>query len=127
MTEKEFKKIKETVLKEIAYNDFNTPYEFILDWINNHCIYKSWSNTIKGCCARTSYGLKHLIEKDYPYYDKKNNRYIHGYCANNWVKCALYELEYDLKPVNKAIKINYDNMLDNSINYIYRNIYDIYD
>lgn len=124
MTHKEFLEVKRIVNEEINMYDYNTPYDFILTWINNHCRNKIWSNKKSSKAPRiTTYGLKHSIERDYPYinHNNKNFQTGHGYCANNWVKCALYEMGYDLKDETfESSNITFEDMLNNSVNYYYK-------
>ena len=124
MTHKEFLEVKRIVNEEINMYDYNTPYHFILFWLENHCKNKLWSDNKSSKAPRiTTYGLKHSIECDWPY---KNDNYKnwqsgHGYCANNWVKCALYEMGYDLKDeTHESTNITFEDMLNNSVNYYYR-------
>lgn len=124
MTHKEFLEVKRIVNEEINMYDYNTPYDFILTWINNRCRNKIWSNKKSSKAPRiTTYGLKHSIERDYPYINPNNKNFQtgHGYCANNWVKCALYEMGYDLKDETfESSNITFEDMLNNSVNYYYK-------
>lgn len=137
MTEQEFKEVKDYVLKEIDLWSSRpgcpiTPYEFILMWIDGHCKNTCWSDTksankqYKGIygATYTSYGLKHRIERDYPVARKKGEYggVNIGYCANNWVKCALYELGYEVKNDETGKEPTFDDMLNNGVNLVWRKI-----
>lgn len=122
ITQEELTELKRIVNEEINMYDYNTPYEFIKTWIKNHCRNTVWSDKKSSktpCC--TTYGLKHAIERDYPYKDKNSKNWEgYGYCANNWVKCALLDLGYELKDDYKLV--TFENMINNAVNYYYRKI-----
>lgn len=130
MTKQEFNEVKDYVLKEIDLWGSRpgcpiTPYEFIKMWIEGHCKNKCWSDTksasgenrgIKGS-TYTTYGLKHRIECDYPIDGCRR-----GYCANNWVKCALYDLGYEVRESEWKDEPTMDDMLNNAVNLVWRKI-----
>lgn len=120
MSQKEFERVKNYVLKEIPYYGGSVPYDYILLWIEAHCQNKQWSNTkesLKGHLCMTTYGLKHIIESDFV-----TSNGSRGYCANNWVKCALFELGYDIRIDQTNSKPTADDMLNNSVNLNWRKI-----
>ena len=120
MNKTEFNKVKEAVLKEIEEFECSTPYDFIKNWIYYRCRNKIWSDRQSSkAVSVTTYGLKHRVEEDYIVRKDEHGRNITGYCANNWVKCALYELGFDLKGRNGEL-VNADTMLNNGVNYYYR-------
>lgn len=130
-----FKEVKDQILQEINKREYNVPYWFILSFIENTCINNKWSysKTSKVLCD-TSYGLKHIIEDAFCDPNKLTKGFKNGYCANNWVKLALYELGFALKNTRNTYYNSHNDdallndIMDNKINFYYkRNKYDCRD
>lgn len=60
--------------------------------------------------AITTYGLKHVCEKE-----------LENYVANDWIKAALYEGDYDLKEdYNETSDITLRDIFTNSVNFYFK-------
>ena len=79
--------LRQKVFAELKKSPGHITYGNIVKWIDDNCNSKSWSHKVKKTIYKTSYGLKHSIE-----------RYFHGYCSNNACKLALIELGFDIYP-----------------------------
>lgn len=137
-----FEETKTQILNEINKREYNVPYWFILSFIENVCMNTKWSYlSVSKSISVSSYGLKHMIEKAYCITNKVTEGFKHGYCANNWVKLALYELGFDIinadnvdyetgKPLCKTYRYYdylFNDILTNSINFYFkRNKYRTY-
>lgn len=134
-----FEETKKQILDEINAREYNVPYWFILSFIENMCKNDKWSHLSSSkAISITSYGLKHQIEQSYCNPDKVTIGFQYGYCGNNWVKLALYELGFNIlktdyidyetgKLIEKDCYLTYkdsdiifNDILNNGINFVFK-------
>lgn len=115
--------LRQKVFAEMAKSPYHVTYGDIITWIDDNCNNKSWSHKVKNQRYKTTYGLKHSIE-----------RYFHGYCCNNACKLALIELGFDIYPcyllnendniirslLGNEKYINEKYLCDNKCNFIFK-------
>lgn len=128
MRESQINKIKEAIFEEITKFPVHLEYEIVKDWIDYNVFNTTWSGykqtykkKLPYTHCRTTYGLKHLIEREYD-----------SYVCNNAVKLAMMELGFELFPedclyddgtvgrYNKDSFMTYYNMTNPSINMRWR-------
>ncbi len=108
-------KVHERVVNEIADHHRMTQeeaedfYSSIKCWCLNNVTNKSWSNKVKKAKAITTYGLKHVCERD-----------LEKYVANNWIKAALCEKDFALQEYRYERAITMDDIFTNSVNFRFR-------
>lgn len=117
----EFSAIKMKILDEmLAQKDCNVPYDIIKMIIMTSFVSPRWS--------KNTYQIKHNIEGAYTIAMDNGKHY---YCANNWVKCAIWDLNmyehiltpygeynyYDIVDDNENKIITPETILDNSVNW----------
>lgn len=124
MDKKIIEHCKPIILKDVEYmlecNDSIDKYTQICVWVFKNLTRKTWSHHAKmGWSA--SYGLKHRCEDDLGFY-----------VANNWIKLAMIEngldvcdancVDYETGKLSTKRKPTSEDVLNNSINFIYRKI-----
>ena len=108
-------KTHERVIREIAdfhhmtQEEAENFYSCMKIWCTTNVTNKKWSDKSKNTKAHTSYGLKHVYERE-----------INKYIANNWIKAALYEDGFDLQKTRQNTAITMDDIFENSINFRFR-------
>lgn len=75
--------------KKISIEDAEKFFSSIKEWCSYNVSNTKWSNKARHAKSLTSYGLKHVCERD-----------LGKYVANNWVKAALYEEGFSVKVIS---------------------------
>lgn len=118
------KECKPIILKDIEYmlecNDSIDKYTQICVWVFKNLKRKTWSHLAKTGC-KASYGFKHRCEQELGFY-----------VANNWMKLAMIEngldvcdsnyIDFETGRLLSHCPPTSSDLLDNSINFIYRKI-----
>lgn len=107
--------IKDKIIDEIM--DFHhlsaeKANEFLMDirsWCASNVTHSKWSNIDPRAKAVTTYGLKHICERD-----------LDKYVANNWIKAALYLEGFPIKKENSQKRITVEDMFDNVVNFHFK-------
>lgn len=81
----------------------------IRSWCSRNITNSKWSNLDSNAKATTSYGLKHVCERD-----------LDKYVANNWMKAALYLEGFPIKKEKDRKKITIDDLFDNAVNFLFK-------
>lgn len=108
-------KVHERVVNEIAKHHRMTPeeaekfYSCMRIWCSINVTNESWSDVSKNTKAYTSYGLKHVYERE-----------VDKYIANNWIKAALYEDGFDVQKTRQNTAITMDDIFENSVNFRFK-------
>ena len=111
----DFKSINTVIVQEIMTR-YNLPEAEALNFLNeirSWCLvnvtHKRWSNDCSKAKAVTTYGLKHVCEREF---DK--------YIANNWIKAALYTGPFAVKKSRDKSPITLNDMFDNTVNFYFK-------
>ena len=109
----DLEKIKNEVESHMEKYPEHVTLEDIRQWLSIH------RNEISGM---STYGVKHLIERDYGV--ERGQKLC--YCGNNWVKYVVVETDHPVKHYvkcrRKYIPVTVptsENVMDNSVNYIF--------
>lgn len=81
----------------------------IRSWCATNVTNQKWSNEDRTAKAVTTYGLKHVCERD-----------LDKYVANNWMKAALYLEGFPIKKVKDKSAITIGDMFDNAVNFHFK-------
>lgn len=108
------KRTIQDIMKTKGYSETDATnfYAEIRDWCRYNVVNVKWSNTksLRKRLAITTYGLKHVCEKE-----------LENYVANDWIKAALYEGDYDLKEdYNETSDITLRDIFTNSVNFYFK-------
>lgn len=107
--------IKDRIIDEIkdfhhlSTEEANSFLSDIRSWCASSVTHSKWSNEDKRARAVTTYGLKHVCERE-----------LGKYVANNWIKAALYLEGFPLKKANDRTKITVEDMFNNVVNFHFK-------
>ena len=105
-----YDKVIEDIMQycHLSKEDAEKLFSDVRSWCSGNIINNEWSDVDQDASAVTTYGLKHICEKE-----------IGKYVSNNWMKAALY---YEGFPVKKdgGSTVTIKDMFDNEVNFYYK-------